>query len=150
VARQHPLVAEVASRGGGFVCDTAPLVFYVEQSGPRRLREAVGALFARVEAGDIGCLVSTLSAAELLVRPHRIGPPAVSVVDGFLRAGSVGIVPPSLGVAHGAARLVARRVLPRLGDAFVAATAAELDVPLVTADRRLARAVDGLLVQDYA
>jgi predicted nucleic acid-binding protein len=52
-------------------------------------------------------------------------------------------------VAHGAARLVARRVVPRLGDALVAATAVDLAVPLVTANRRLARAVSALLVQDH-
>ena len=150
MAREHPLVAEVLRGGGGFLCDTAPLVYWLERSGPRPVRAAVDALFDGVEEGVLGCLVSSLSAAELLVRPYRIGPPAVTVVDGFLRSSSVGLVPPSLGVAHGAARLVARRLLPRLGDAVVAATAAELGLLLVTADRRLARAVKGLLVQDFA
>jgi predicted nucleic acid-binding protein len=37
-----------------------------------------------------------------------------------------------------------------LSDALVAATAAEVGLPLVTADRRLARAVGAMLVQDYA
>lgn len=149
MAREHPLVAEVAARGGGFVCDTGPLVFRLERSGPRRVREAVDALFGRVELGEIGCFVSTLSASELLVHPHRMGLPAVGVADGFLRSPFVGLVPPSLAVAHGAARLVARRALPRLGDAVIAATAADLRLPLVTADRRLARAVGALLVQDH-
>ncbi len=84
------------------------------------------------------------------MRPYRIHPAAAAVVDGFLRSPSVGVVPPGLAVAHGAARLVARRVVPRLGDAIVAATAVDLRLPLVTADRRLARAVGALLVQDYA
>ncbi len=36
-----------------------------------------------------------------------------------------------------------------LADTLVAATAAELELPLVTGDRRLARAVGALLVSDY-
>jgi predicted nucleic acid-binding protein len=125
-------------------------VYRLESSAPPRVLAAVDALFDAVERGELGCFVSSLSAAELLVRPYRIGPPAMTVADGFLRGPNIGLVRPSLGVAHGAARLVARRILPRLGDAIVAATAAELDLPLVTADRRLARGVGGLLVQDYA
>ena len=148
MAREHALVAAV--RGGGFVCDTAPLVYRLERSASGKVLAAVDALFDQVEEGMLGCLVSTLVAAELLVQPYRAYPPAATVVDGFLRGSHVGIVEPSLGVAHGAARLVARRVVPRLGDAIVAATAAEVGLQLVTADRRLARAVEGLLVQDYA
>lgn len=149
MAREHPLVAAVRRAGGGFVCDTAPLVYLLERSGSAAVLAAVDALFDRVEDGALGCLVSSFGAAELLVRPYKIGPPAVTVVDGFLRAPNVGVIPPSLGVAHGAARLVARRIVPRLGDAIVAATASEVGLPLVTADRRLARAVGGVLVQDY-
>lgn len=70
-------------------------------------------------------------------------------VDGFLRGPHLGRVLPTLGVAHGAARLVARRVTPRLGDAIVAATAAQLRLPLVTTDRRLARAVGAIFVPDH-
>ena len=149
MAGEHALVAAVRD-SGGFVCDTAPLVYRLERSASSGVLAAVDALFDRVEDRTLGCLVSTLVTAELLVRPYRVNPPAAAVVDGFLRASHVGIVEPSLGVAHGAARLVARRVLPRLGDAIVAATATDLGLPLVTADRRLARAVGALLVQDYA
>jgi len=148
VAREHALVAAV--RGdGGFVSDTAPLVYRLERSAPSGVLAAVDALFDEVDRGRLGCLVSTLVAAELLVRPYRVHSPVAPIVDGFLRGSHMGLVEPSLGVAHGAARLVAQRVVPRLGDAIVAATAADLGLPLVTADRRLARAVDGLLVQDY-
>ena len=150
MARDHPLVAEVRRTGGAFVSDTAPLVYRLERSAAPPVLAAVDALFDTVEGDELGCFVSSLSAAELLVRPYRIGPPAVTVTDGFLRGPNIGLVRPSLGVAHGAARLIARRILPRLGDAIVAATAAELDLPLVTADRRLARVVDALLVQDFA
>jgi predicted nucleic acid-binding protein len=37
----------------------------------------------------------------------------------------------------------------RLADAMVAAAAADLGLPLVTADRRLARAVGAIPVQNY-
>ena len=147
MAREHRLVAEVRGAGGGFLCDTAPLVYRLERSGSPRVLDAVDALFDRVEEGELGCLVSSISAAELFVRPYRVHPPAATVVDGFLRSPNVGVVAPTLPVAHGAARLVARRVVPRLGDALVAATAADLAIPLVTADRRLARAVGALLVE---
>lgn len=148
MAREHPLVTAVA-RYGAFVSDTAPLVYYVEGSGPRRLRDAIAVLLEGVSKGSLGCFVSTVSAGELLVHPHRIGLHAIPPVDGFLRSGEIVLVPPSLEVAHGAARLVARRVVPRLGDAIIAATAADLRLPLVTTDRRLARAVGALLVQDH-
>lgn len=149
MAREHRLVAEILRAGGGFVCDTAPLVYRLERIGPPQVLTVVDALFDRVEEGAVGCLVSAVSAAEFLVRPYRVHPPAATVVDGFLRSPNVGVVETSLGMAHGAARLVAKRVVPRLGDALVAAAAADLAIPLVTSDRRLARAVGGLLVQDY-
>jgi predicted nucleic acid-binding protein len=149
MARDEPLVDAIVRLGGAFVSDTAPLVYHVEHSGPGRVRAAVDALFGRVAVGDLECVVSTVSAGELLVRPHRIGLHAIAPVDGFLRSPSIALVPPSLEIAHGAARLVARRVVPRLGDALIAATAAQLRVPLVTTDRRLARAVGAILLQDH-
>jgi predicted nucleic acid-binding protein len=149
VARRHPLL-DATAKPGGFVADTAPLVYRLERSAPPQMLEAVDALFDEVEQGRLGCLVSTIVAAEFLVRPYRVNPRLAPGVDGFLRGPHLGLVAPSLGVAHGAARLVAKRVLPRLSDALVAATAAEVGLPLVTADRRLARAVGALLAQDYA
>lgn len=149
MAREHELV-DALRDPGSFVCDTAPLVYWLERSGAPGVRRVLDALFGRVAEGEVACLVSSISAAELLIGPYRAHPPAVTVVDGFLRSPHVGVVAPSLGIAHAAARLVARRIVGRLGDAFVAATAADLDLPLVTGDRRLARAVGGLLVQDFA
>lgn len=125
-------------------------MYRLERSASPEVLEAVDALFDEVERGRMGCLVSTIVAAEFLLRPYRVSPRLAPGVDGFLRGPHLGLVPPSLGVAHGAARLVAKRVLPRLSDAVVAATAAEVGLPLVTADRRLARAVGALLVQDFA
>jgi predicted nucleic acid-binding protein len=152
VAREHPLVTAVRGAGGAFVCDTGPAVYRLESSGPATAVAVVDALFDEVEAGSLGCFVPSVCAAELLVRPYRFGPAAVTVVDAFLRGPSIAVVPTSLGAAHGAARLVARRVVTRLADALVAATAADVGVPLVTSDRRLARsgATEAFLVADFA
>jgi predicted nucleic acid-binding protein len=128
---------------GAFVCDTAPAIFRFERSGSHTARAAIDELFDRVVAGTLDCLVPSVCAAELLVRPHRLGAAAVVVADGFLRGPNVHVLAPGLTIAHGAARLLARRVVGRLPDALVAATAHEAQAPLVTADRRLARAVPG-------
>lgn len=133
-----------------FVCDTAPLVYRLERSSSHAVLAAVDSVFDAVESGDLACLVPATCAAELLVRPYLVGPPAVSVVDAFLRSPGVAVAPPQIGTAHAAARYVAGGVIRRLADALVAATAAELRLPLVTGDRRLARATGGLLVHDFA
>jgi predicted nucleic acid-binding protein len=148
VARRS-LLSAIGS-AGAFVCDTAPLVYRLERSQPRSVLVALDPLFDAVEAGELACIVPAVCAAELLVRPYTLGPPAVSVVDGLLRSPGVAIAPPRLGTAHAAARHVAGRTIPRLADALVAATAAELRLPLVTGDRRLSRAVGALLVHDFA
>ena len=135
---------------GAFVCDTAPLVYRLERSSSRSVLSVVDMLFDAVESGDLACIVPAVCATELLIRPYALGPPAVSVVDALLRSPGVAIASPELGTAHAAARHAARRTIPRLADAFVAATAAELRLPLVTGDRRLARAAAGLLVHDFA
>ncbi len=132
-----------------FVCDTAPLVYRLERTPSRSVLGEVDAVFDAVEEGGLACIVPAVCAAELLVRPYGLGPPAVSVVDALLRSPGVAVAPPGLGTAHAAARHVARRTIPRLADALVAATAAELRLPLVTGDRRLARAAGALLVHDF-
>ena len=135
---------------GAFVCDTAPLVYRIERSQPPRVLAAVDTLFDAVESGSLVCIVPAVCAAELLIRPYSLGPPAVSVADGLLRSPGVAVAAPRLGTAHAAARHVARGSIPRLADAFVAATAAELRLPLVTGDRRLARAASALFLHDFA
>ena len=126
-------------------------MYRLERSQPRSVLAALDPLFDAVEAGELACIVPAVCAAELLVRPYTLGPPgglgrgrAASVSPG------VAVAPPRLGTAHAAARHVARRTIPRLADALVAATAAELRLPLVTGDRRLARAAGALLVHDFA
>lgn len=131
---------------GAFVCDTAPAIFRFERSGTPAVLAVVDELFDRVVDGTVACLVPAVCAAELLVRPHRLGAAAVVVADGFLRGPNVHVLAPGLTIAHGAARLLARGAIRRLPDALVAATAQEAQVPLVTADRRFARAVAGSML----
>jgi predicted nucleic acid-binding protein len=153
VARGTGLVGALREAGAAaFVADTAPLIFRLERRADPRLVGACDPLFDAVERGELGCLVSTISAAELFVGAFRQGAASVTLVDAFLRGPAIGLVPPRLEVAQAAARLVARRRLARLSDAMIAATALDLSLPLVTADRRLARTGVGrtVLVADFA
>ena len=152
MGRARDLVAAVEAAGeGGFVADTAPLIYRLERRADPALVGACDTLFDAVEAGRLGCLVSAVTVGELLIEPFRSGPAAVSVVDAFLRQPLLGVSEVDEDIARGAAELVARRVLNRLPDAFIAATAVRFALPLVTGDRRLARSGvrDVLLVSDY-
>lgn len=146
----HRSLLSALSPSGAFVSDTAPLVYRLERASPRSVLASLDPVFDAVEEGQLACIVPAVCAAELLVRPYVLGPPAVSVVDGLLRSPGIVVAAPKLGTAHAAARHLARRTIPRLTDAIVAATAAELGLPLVTGDRRLARVAGGLLVHDFA
>lgn len=153
MARRAGLVEAVRASGqGAFVTDTAPLIFRLEAGGDPRLVRACKPLFDLVDNGGLGCLVSSISAAEFFVGAHRRGAAAVAVFDAFLRSPAVGVVPPDVVTASTAGELVAHRRLRRLGDAIIAATALGLGLPLVTADRRLARAgvVQTYLIADFA
>jgi hypothetical protein len=69
-----------------FVCDTAPLVYRLERTPSQSVLRGVDAVFDAVENGALACIVPAVCAAELLVRPYGLGPPAVSVVDALLRS----------------------------------------------------------------
>ena len=152
VGRARTLLAAVEEAGAGaFVADTAPIIYRLERAASRRLVEAVDPLFDAVEQGMLGCIVSAISVAELLIRPFRAGPAAVAVVDAFLRQPLVGVVEVGHSTARTAAAVLARRRLHRLPDALIVATATELEIPVVTGDRRLAqRAPSAFLVADFA
>lgn len=152
LGRARDLLAAVEAIGAGaFVADTAPIIYRLERGADPELVAACDPLFDEVEAENLGCLVSAVSAAELLIGPFRAGPAAVSAVDAFLRQPSLGVVEIEMTVARAAAELVAREQVGRLPDALIAATSLEYRLPLVTGDRRLARALgpNALLVADY-
>ncbi len=152
MGRAQQLVAAVEATGAGaFVADTAPIIYRVERSADARLVAACDPLFDAVEADELGCLVSTVSVAELLIEPFRVGPAAVSAVDAFLRQPLLGIAEVDEDIARTAAELVARERVGRLPDALIAATGLRYGIPIVTGDRRLARGLSAgaLLVGDY-
>ena len=135
-----------------FVADTAVLIYRAERRGEVRLLRACDELFDAVELGEIQCVVGAVTVTEFLVRPIRHGPGAVSIADAFLRQPSLTVAELREAASRLAAGLLARGPVRRIADAFVAATALDLGLPLVTADRRLARSgvVESLLVQDFA
>lgn len=145
------LTAVEATGAGAFVADTAPIIYRIERRADASLVAACDAVFDAAEREELGCLVSSVSVVELLVEPFRAGPAAVSAVDAFLRQPAVGLVELDDGIARAAAELVAERRIPWLADAVIAATALEYALPLVTSDRRLARALGSraLLIADY-
>jgi len=148
----HRLLAAVAERGAeAFVADTAPIIYRVSRGPDRQLVSACDPLFDAVEDERLGCLVSAASMAELLIEPFRAGPAALSAIDAFLRQRSLGIAEVDEEIARGAAELLASKRQSRLSSALVAATALHFELPVVTADRRLARGLgaSALLVADY-
>jgi predicted nucleic acid-binding protein len=152
VGHAQGLLGAVGAIGAeAFVADTAPINYRVERGADPGLVAACDQLFDAVESGDLGCIVSAVSVAELLIEPFRVGPAAVSAVDGFLRQPALGIVELDGSIARTAAELVARARVDRLPDAVIAATSLEYGLPLVTGDRRLARALapHALLVADH-
>jgi predicted nucleic acid-binding protein len=147
------LVTAVRSSGrGAFVADTAPIIYRIERGVSAELVGTVDPLFDAVERGGLGCLVSAVSVAELLIKPQRTGPRAVAAVDTFLGQPAVGVAEVDEGVARQAAGLVADGRLRRLADALIAATALAFELPIVTSDRRLARSgvPNVFLVADFA
>lgn len=151
MARGSLLAAIEATNAGGFVADTAPIIYRLERRAAPRLVAAVDPVFDAVDRGELGCIISAISAAELLIGPFRAGPAAVSTVDRFLRQPMLGIAEVDERIARGAARAIAEAKLMRLPDALIAATARVLTLPLVTGDRRLSRAgvATGFFVHDY-
>jgi hypothetical protein len=77
---------------------------------------------ACVGRGRNPAIVSTVTAAELLVRPFRAGPDAVGVLEGFLRFYGIRLVDVTYGIAREAARIRALTGLP-MPDAIVIGSA---------------------------
>jgi predicted nucleic acid-binding protein len=146
------LVETLRAAGGAFVADTAPLILRTERRGQGDYVRACDPAFAAVESGELFCFVSTLTVAEFFVGVVRLGREAVAFADAYFRQPSLIVVPPDREVAQAAAWLVARGRLRRVADALIAATANDLGLPLLTTDRRLARAgaVEALHVSDFA
>jgi predicted nucleic acid-binding protein len=150
VERARDLLGAVErERAGAFLADSAPIIYRLERAASSRLVAACDPLFDSVDRGGLACIVSAVTVAEVLVKPFRTGPAAVAAVDAFFRRPGVVVADVDYEAATNAAELVARAV--RLPDALIGATAARFGLPIVTGDRRLARALpNALLVADFA
>jgi predicted nucleic acid-binding protein len=102
--------------------DTAPLIYFIENHP--LYYPLVGPFFAAVERGEIKVVTSTLTLAEVLVRPYRHGNEALAreYSDILLRARNVTTFPVSSEIAAEAARLRAMHGI-RTPDAIQLATA---------------------------
>jgi predicted nucleic acid-binding protein len=149
VARPRNLLSAIEATGAGaFLADTAPIIYRVERSARGAIVAACDPVFDAVSAGGLSCLVSAISVAELFIKPFAAGPAAVAAMETFFREPAVRIAAVDYEIAKTAAGLVTQAA--RLADAVIAATAIRLGIPIVTGDRRLARAVPGaMLVADF-
>jgi predicted nucleic acid-binding protein len=102
--------------------DTAPLIYFIENH-PLYF-PLVEPFFAAVERDEIEVVTSTLTLAEVLVRPYRQGNEALAreYSDILLRARNVTTFPVSPEIAAEAARLRAKHGI-RTPDAIQLATA---------------------------
>jgi predicted nucleic acid-binding protein len=130
------------TEGDLVVVDTAPLIYLLEDH-PRFAAQFV-ALFEAAEQGRITIAISTITVAELLVGPLKLGQDALA--KRYEKAlGAFDVIPVSLEIASTAARLRASTGL-RLPDALQAATALETGAAaLVTHDRDFSK-LQGLRV----
>jgi predicted nucleic acid-binding protein len=123
--------------------DTSALLAYLS-GGEAASPAAAWLLDARIGAGRNPAVISSLTVAELLVRPFRMGSSTAATVEGFLRLfGEVRIADVTYAVAREAARIRAATGLG-MPDALVMATAVEHGAAvLATNDGRWVAAADG-------
>lgn len=102
--------------------DSAVLIYHLEDVRP--YSDLTEDLFAAVARGTPGAVLSTISVAELLVKPRREGQPGrVAALQRFVVSlPNAAVVAPDVAVASEAARLRAAYGL-RLPDALLVATA---------------------------
>jgi predicted nucleic acid-binding protein len=113
------------------VLDASAIIAFLD---PADAHHAAAVAALRAVAG--GQLVIPASAyAEILVRPYRAGPPAVTTVEQFIAALAIHVEPISREIARRAAQLRSQHTSLRLPDALVLATADDLNAAVVlTAD----------------
>ena len=102
--------------------DSGVLIYHLEDTEP--YSELTEAAFGEVAAGAIRAVVSTISAAEVLVKPFVEGKgDVIATFERFiLSLPALSLVPPDYETAKDAARLRARYAL-RTPDALLVATA---------------------------
>lgn len=114
----------------------ADLLIAFLDAGDAQHERAVDELRPRLAAGD-ELLIGATVYAEAIVRPLKHATDAI--VDAFLDAAGVSVVPVNRVIARRAARLRADHAALRLPDALSLATALVSDATLLTLDKRLQR-----------
>lgn len=135
MAKSRDHLASAIPAGQSLLVDTSVVLAYV--GGGEATSDLARQLFdAFTATGRNPTSLSTVTVAELLVRPFRRGAPAVSTAEGFLRHfGDMRLVDVTYAVAREAARLRAATDLP-MPDSLIVASAVTIDVDvLVTNDR---------------
>jgi predicted nucleic acid-binding protein len=104
--------------------DSAVLIYHLEDIEP--YSELTEAALGTIAAGRPAAVVSTISLAEVLVKPYRDRQPArIAAIEGFVTSmPNTSVLAPSLTAAKDAARLRAKYGI-RLPDALLVATSRE-------------------------
>jgi PIN domain nuclease of toxin-antitoxin system len=128
------------------VVDTHALVWYaVGRRG--RLGRKAAAFLDRVDAGEAAAWIPAIVLVELLEAAHRgvirLAGGSEAWIERLTGSGSFFVADLTAAIALRADALYA---IPERGDRLIAATAAHLDLPLVTRDRAIARAAAVSLV----
>jgi PIN domain nuclease of toxin-antitoxin system len=122
------------------VTDTHALIWYATGRWNKLGRRARD-VFERTDAGRAAIYVPTISLVELLEAEHRgairFADGAAAWVNGLTRSARffpAELTPQVAVMAH------SMYAIPERGDRLIAATAADLDLPLITRDPEIARA----------
>jgi PIN domain nuclease of toxin-antitoxin system len=122
----------------GLVLDTHAAVWYLQRDS-RLSKAAEDAIDRAIQAGD-PAYVASISVVELtyLVEKGRVPAAALEILRESLTDPSSGfsVLPLDLAVADALAK-IPRKDVPALPDRVIAATAAALQLPLVTKDGRI-------------
>jgi predicted nucleic acid-binding protein len=116
------------------VVDSSVVLAYLT-GGEAASKDAQELFEGFIKTGRNIASISTITVGEILVRPFRQGSRAVAIAESFLRHfGDIAVVDVTYAVAREAARIRALTGL-RMPDAFVVASALEVDADLlVTSD----------------
>ena len=122
-----------------YVADTHAFVWHLQSSS--QLSEQAQAVFRNADAGENEILVPSIVLVELvfLAERKRIHPSLVNQAFDLLEAGSVNyrVVPLNTKTVR-ALQSIDPAKIPELPDRIIAATAKQLNVPLVTKDHAIA------------